>query len=406
MEHDFCCQDSYSKFWLTILCVEFISVQSNRPPRTSSLPPPRDRYRKDEEGARGRNSDRDYYRPRDREYDDRRYDDRKRRRYNRREGPPDRSPRKIKDWPTPFEESGSTYVFDARSGFFYEGDSDFFYDPKTKLYYSNPKKLYYRFMKDEKDSSSPPFKEVSKEEHDVEESGLANAAAAAAAGSGSGSMDLTSVDAGQDLVLQALQGGAAATGNESKKTEKKKISICLTKATQKKAAAAAESFSNSNKNAVSKEAVNLELKPRNVHNADIEKWDALAKKTVLDEEGKSTKIRRTKNGNPICIICRRKFENEEKLRQHEELSALHKHYLEKRKKMISKAKENDYRDRATERRKMYEPDSDAKCAIAPPMDVSMVAEAPSLTKARTVAATEDVAPSQMLGETNIGNKML
>lgn len=312
----------------------------------------------------------------------------------------------MKEWPMPFEESGSTYVFDARSGFFYEAGSDFFYDPKTKLYYSNPKKIYYRFLKDEKDSALSRFKEVSNEEQEVEESGLANAAAAAAAGSGSGSFNVMPVDEGQDLVLQALQGGAAANGNESKKTEKKKISICLTNATQKKAAAAAESFSNSNKHAVSEEAVNVKAKPKNVHNADIEKWDAIAKQTVIDEEGKSTKIRRTKSGNPICIICRRKFENEEKLRQHEELSALHKHHLEKRRKMLAKSKDNDYRDRATERRKMYEPDSDTKCAIAPPADVSMLTEAPSLTKARTVAATEDVAPSQMLGETNIGNKML
>ena len=118
------------------------SVQSNHDPRTSSQPPPRDRYRKDRTedygGGRGRNSDRDYYRSRDREYDDRRYDDRKRRRYNRREGPPpDRGPRKMKAWPTPFEESGATYVFDTRSGYFFEKDSDFFYDPKTKLYYTS-----------------------------------------------------------------------------------------------------------------------------------------------------------------------------------------------------------------------------------------------------------------------------
>ena len=250
----------------------------------------------------------------------------------------------------------------------------------------------------------PPFKEVSKEEHEANGSGLANAAAAA--GSGNGSLDVTPVDAGQDLVLQALQGGAAATGNESKKAEKKKISICLTKATQKKAAAAAESFSNSNKKDVSKEVVNVDAKSRNIHKADIEKWDAISKQAVLDGEGKTTKIRRTKNGNPICIICRRKFEDDEKLRQHEELSALHKHQLEKRKKMIAKSMETDYRDRATERRKMYEPDADTKCTIAPPVDMSMVAEAPSLTKARTVVSTEEVAPSQILGETNIGNKML
>ena len=94
--------------------------------------------------------------------------------------------------------------------------------------------------------------------------------------------------------------GTSANGNESKKNEKKKISICLTKATQKKAAAAAESFTNST---VSKDAVslNLETKSRKVHKADIEKWNAISKHTFENEEGKTqtTKIRRTIHGKPM-----------------------------------------------------------------------------------------------------------
>ena len=94
--------------------------------------------------------------------------------------------------------------------------------------------------------------------------------------------------------------GTSANGNESKKNEKKKISICLTKATQNKAAAAAESFTN---NTVSKDAVslNLETKSRKVHKADIEKWNAISKHTGENEEGKTqtTKIRRTIHGKPM-----------------------------------------------------------------------------------------------------------
>jgi hypothetical protein len=74
--------------------------------------------------------------------------------------------------------------------------------------------------------------------------------------------------------------------------------------------------------------------------------------------------------------------------------------------MAAHSKEIDYRDRATERRKMYETDPNTKWTVAPPVDVTLVTDAPSLTKARTVTSTEAVTPNQMLNETNIGNKML
>ena len=155
-------------------------------------------------------------------------------------------------------------------------------------------------------------------------------------------------------------------------------------------------------------SLNLETKSRKVHKADIEKWNAISKHTGENEEGKTqnTKIRRTIHGKPICMLCRRKFETVENLRQHETVSALHKHILAKRKKVTSKSKENDYRDRATERRKMYEPDPDTKCSVVHPVDITLVTDGPSLTKARTVNSTEAVIPNQMLNETNIGNKML
>ena len=105
----------------------------------------------------------------------------------------------------------------------------------------------------------------------------------------------------------------------------------------------------------------------------------------------------------LFVCCADESSN---LRQHETVSALHKHILAKRKKVTSKSKENDYRDRATERRKMYEPDPDTKCSVVHPVDITLVTDGPSLTKARTVNSTEAVIPNQMLNETNIGNKML
>ena len=97
--------------------------------------------------------------------------------------------------------------------------------------------------------------------------------------------------------------GTSANGNESKKNEKRKISIsCLTKATQKRdpPAAAGESLTN---NTVSKDAMSLTLdtKSRKFHKADIEKWNAISKHTFENEEGKTqtTKIRRTIHGKPM-----------------------------------------------------------------------------------------------------------
>ena len=60
------------------------------------------------------------------------------------------------DWPPCFDEDGSAFVFDARSGMFFEARSEFFYDPKSKMYYCNRKKMYYRYD----DTKEPPFVEV------------------------------------------------------------------------------------------------------------------------------------------------------------------------------------------------------------------------------------------------------
>ncbi len=63
----------------------------------------------------------------------------------------------------------------------------------------------------------------------------------------------------------------------------------------------------------------------------------------------------------------------------------------------------EYRDRARERRNMYEGDSNV---IVSTIDPSIVNMGPSLDKARTVTATEQIAPDQSLGDSNVGNKLL
>uniref|UniRef100_A0A7R9W9B1 G-patch domain-containing protein n=1 Tax=Pseudictyota dubia TaxID=2749911 RepID=A0A7R9W9B1_9STRA len=136
-----------------------------------------------------------------------------------------------------------------------------------------------------------------------------------------------------------------------------------------------------------------------------------------------SKVTKTPDGKPICLLCRRKFASLEKLRQHERVSALHKQNLAKKKaaaeEEAKKKKEGsngtstaavtappspavDYRDRAKERRALFGPDA---AAGAKP-DEEPVVLGPDLDRARAVASAEVVAPHESLGESNIGNKML
>lgn len=89
------------------------------------------------------------------------------------------------------------------------------------------------------------------------------------------------------------------------------------------------------------------------------------------------------------------------MRQHEKHSALHKQNVEKKLKLEEKNAE--YRDRASERRTMYEVDTVVPVST---IDQSIVDMGPSLDKARAVTKTETVAPKDTLGENNIGNQML
>lgn len=122
-----------------------------------------------------------------------------------------------------------------------------------------------------------------------------------------------------------------------------------------------------------------------------------------------TIIGKTIHGKPACLLCKRKFINMEKLKQHLKLSVLHKRNLSKKEAASAAAtKAALYRDRAQERRFMYEPE------LSPVPNTinnggnqeSDVIMGLSLTQARTVTNTELVNPSENLGGSNIGNQML
>lgn len=108
------------------------------------------------------------------------------------------------------------------------------------------------------------------------------------------------------------------------------------------------------------------------------------------------------NINRFFRVCKRKFADVEALKQHEQLSALHKENVNKKRKLEEKSVE--YRDRASERRTMH--DNDAHVVNVAPIDPTIVNMGPSLEKARTVTTTEKVTPDQSLGNSNVGNQLL
>jgi len=320
--------------------------------------------------------------------------------------------------------------------------SDFFYDPKIRLYYGNEKKKYYEYCGE--GGVRPPFREV---DNQNEEGCIAMGVGGSRADQGVGGQISCS---GQDLVVQALQ-GHANPNNIKKNDDKKKIAICL----KKKLPGGknrSRSLSTSTPAVTSDSPTNILTLPppsqvHKKHNADMEKWSQRVKEmqTSSTTGGKDTtttittintkddvaqdattkvvknstpiEVKRTVSGKPVCLVCRRKFADINKLRQHEKLSPLHKQNLLKKKKLEQKTVSPkievdntlsiEYRDRARERRSMYGPESmpsgtSSTLEVAAPI----VEMGPSLTNARVVTDVDTITPSQSLGESNIGNKLL
>lgn len=305
-----------------------------------------------------------------------------------------------REWPPQFESDGAAYIFDTRSGFFYEASSDFFYDPKTKLYYGNKKGKYFEYCSDVK----PPFKVVAgpKAGDNVEDE---------PAKSGDGNTNTGSESPSN-----------ASNGAKPDKKEKKKIAICIKKKFNGKKEATP---------AVPKQTPEVS-KPtvpppqiKKKHAVNIEKWSARGremrdhpnaaatkptpefiptsntKNTSVPASNEQPHVTKTVSGQPVCMLCKRKFADMLKLNQHIEQSALHKQNLERAQAAQSQqAPSAEYRDRAKERRVMYGPE-----ATSPSTD-DVMEMGPSLTKARVVTETETKRPDENLGDDNIGNQML
>lgn len=250
-------------------------------------------------------------------------------------------------WPPPFERRSASYIFDTRSGMFYHSSTQFFYDPKTKLYYGNKQQKYFIFCRGE----NPPFKEFKQDDETSERNSK------------------------QDEKIAPVE-------------DKKMIAISLkTKVLHSREEQEEKKITNEKKS-ISQITVS---KAQKRHDENMDRWSERGR----EKRGKDQVVR-TKDGKPVCLLCKRKFGNIEKLDRHEELSSLHKLNLSKYSQLqnITEEKaEAHYRDRALERRVLHGPDEIGMNAISPPEE-------------KVVQHYASPAPQENLGESNVGNKML
>jgi hypothetical protein len=210
-------------------------------------------------------------------------------------------PAEIIEWPPCFDNEGSAFIFHPASGMFYEEHSDFFYDPKAKVYYGVKKAAYFRYD----NTMNPPFVQTQR----------ADPSQGTPIAPAEPPVTLPSVNAPQNPNVRPI----IAIKLKTKKMKKAKVII----------------------NTEASDNFQIPAVPSKSHQeqiANIEKWkgkQAELKAVLLPvSSGVSAavaaeEIKKTANGEPICVICKRKFPTIEKLRLHESKSELHKSNLAK-----------------------------------------------------------------------------
>jgi RNA-binding protein 5/10 len=237
---------------------------------------------------------------------------------------------------------------------FFHASTEFFYDPKSKLYFGNKEQLYYQHCP----GQDPPYQviEQTEEHHDTPTTSVKTVA---------------------------------------QEPERKKIAICLK--TKALPGAAADEKKKSKKQDKNKDPA---PKPSATSTAPVVPKEHATKMDLWSERGKELRgeapLVRTKTGQPVCLLCHRKFPDVSKLRRHEDLSELHKENLVKKQQQQRAAAEasTSYRDRALERRILHGDDTDAGTLVGRPLQEQM--------------SKEIVGPKENLnlGASNIGNQML
>jgi len=391
--------------------------RDERCPRCGQRKPPGGRDDRAPEDRRGRDND-DYYGPsrHSRDFEDD-YDGRQRSRKKSRNG----EDVKKSEWPPAFEAAGASYIFDARSGMFYEPASDFFYDPKTKLYYSNKKQKYFHFVV----GMDPPFQGVGEQNDQQQQEGVSRAVADPSQAAPTGDVPARQTEA-QIVSSNGIGGDSKSKIAISLKTAVLPSTSTVPVASVSSAATERSKLIEKLRKASGASAAGpalAEVVPQvhKQHAKDMGVWSERVKelkgegdtppaslKTSSATASNPTEIKTTPSGQPICIICRRKFANLEKLQQHEKLSALHKENLAKitdsggeaAKQKELATPELLYRDRSKERRMLYS----ASSVDASRVDMLLASVDPLRSDAEK--KTEVIQPEQALGDANVGNQLL
>ena len=265
-------------------------------------------------------------------------------------------------WPPVFARDGAAYTLDPNSGYFYDPVSNFYYEPKSKLYYSNLERVYYRHEVNVRDNCG--FVRID-----------------------------NTVNANAQDKTQVLQNPCE---DAMKKVDEKKIVIGEIKLKTAASVPLPQARTSSNSN-VKKKVTK--------HKGDIEKW---AERQSIEKGSSnagaschSQQTFATSTGQPVCLLCRRKFGSIEQLCTHVSQSKLHKHNLKQ-------AKTNEqYQDRARQRRSMYEITNANKSSSSSNRDAlveeQILSQGPSLEKARTVINTDVVRHEDAL---SVGQQLL
>jgi RNA-binding protein 5/10 len=295
--------------------------------------------------------------------------------FGRQRAPPNMTRKVPDEWPPCFETHGSSYVFDNRCAMFYQSDTCFFYDPKNKLYYGNKQGAYFRYD----ESKKPPFEQVQN----------------AIPGSQESSNQLDPILSSKSTDLNMKDGG------------KKRISIKLKSATLASAKPKKKEKVVADVKQAPVPSAAVPSRAQKDYGAAMDKWSErqVEKKVEVNTQEKpkeKLKLVKTIKGEPICLLCKRKFPTIEKLHYHEKASALHQENLARQASLIktesSDPSRTDYMDRAQQRRAMHGMESSM---TAPPL------KAPAAMLHTNPAVPPPTNhPSENLGQTNIGNQML
>jgi OCRE domain len=367
-----------------------------------------------------------------------------------------RSKKQKREWPPCFETDGSMYVLDPRCGMFYEHTSDFFYDPKSKLYFGTRQQTYYQYDA----TQNPPFVSTSESAEGASSSATVQKPECppqASAGYGSISQDvIPSADERRGHSSTTASIAIRIKSQPSTKKSKTPASLQASKSSNPVdlLSPGGPRASSADTSGVGPVTGSVRLQ-KDVEN--ISKWTArqaelgssgpassagLVPATTVPQSFSSnevssaafpeeTSISYTKDGNPICRLCQRKFPSVDKLRHHERASELHKSNLAKQRDhqrdALSSAPELQANGSSGPTDKLFIPASAVTEPVVPPPPVYVdrakqrrlqhgvdVLVLPEINEASgsdmghsshegTEASTSSIEP---LGANNIGNQML